>query len=90
MSQTQPQGYAARLATRLAAATGEWTADQLLAVLDAHALCIVRFDDGRWSVRVSHSPGEAQEERTRWCTGSTLREALEIAVSHLASDGGDA
>lgn len=94
MAHTQPQAHAALLAARMAAlAAGRHdgcTLEQLLAVMGEHVLCIVRQDDGRWAVRVSHAPGEAQEHRVAWHEGHTLREALELGLLCLAADGGDA
>lgn len=94
MAHTHPQGHAALLAARMAALTAGrhegWTLEQLFAAMGEHVLCIVRFDDGRWAVRVSHAPGEAQENRVAWHEGQTLREALELGLVCLAADGGDA
>jgi hypothetical protein len=84
-----PQAYAARLADRIVTlGPDDWTIEQTLAVLNEHMLLCVRYDDGRWAARVSHTPGDAQEEGAFWCVGATLQEALQLAVLQLA--GGEA
>ncbi len=94
MAHTHPQAHVAQLAARLAALQPgtheDWTVEQLVEALGEHALCLVRWDDGRWAVRVTAHPGAAQEGRTQWCVGATMREALQLAMQQLAADGGEA
>jgi hypothetical protein len=87
---SHPQGHVALLAARMALSVGaRLSVEQLVEVLGTHLLCMVQQENGAWSVRIAHVPGE--NLRAYWVQEPTLHGALSIAVTLLAAkDGGDA